>query len=428
MKNWLTELISIKPLAIFRMLFGLLIVCESFGAILLGWVNKIFVQSPFTFPFVGMEFLEILHGPKMYYYFSIMGICGILISIGYYYRWALGVFTILWTGVYCAQRESYNNHYYFLILACILMLFLPAHKKWSLHTKLKPQSIVEYLPRWMPLILIFQLFILYFYGSVAKLYPDWLSGLFAKNLLSNLTTTPWLQELVASKWVYLTYAYIGIFFDLLVIPFLFYKKTRKWAVIASFIFHVTNAITLKIGIFPFLSLAFLIFFIPENYWKTEDKIKVYQNHSIKLKYFLVVYFIIQVLVPLRHWVIPGDVLFTEEGHKHAWRMMLRERSGILVFYIQKNKNTPKEIYFPNYKLTATQQKVVAHSPDMIWFYCQKIKKNLPKGTAIFVDCKVSINRKPYCILINPNSDMTKVDFSYLKHNEWIYKTPSTILN
>ena len=170
--KWLSENIDNSGLVIFRILLGLLIVAESFGAVLLGWVEAVFIQSKFTFNFIGFDFLQVLHGEKMYSYFFIMGIFGLLITFGLFYRFAMTVFTIMWTAVYLIQKESYNNHYYFLILICIIMVFLPANGKLSVDAKLFPKIRQTKIPRWMPYLLIFQLAILYFYAAVAKLYPD----------------------------------------------------------------------------------------------------------------------------------------------------------------------------------------------------------------------------------------------------------------
>ena len=170
MKKWLTTTIDNSGLVIFRVLFGLLIVAESFGAILLGWVEAIFIQSKFTFNFIGFDFLQFLHGEKMYLYFFSMGILGLLITFGLFYRFAMVAFTLMWTAVYLLQKESYNNHYYFLILICIIMIFLPANGKLSIDAKLFPKIKQTKIPRWMPFLLLFQVAILYFYAAIAKFY------------------------------------------------------------------------------------------------------------------------------------------------------------------------------------------------------------------------------------------------------------------
>ena len=104
-----------SSLIVFRIIFGLLIALECFGAIFTGWISYTLIEPKFTFNFIGLDFLQPLPGSGMYFYFAIMGVCGLLVMIGYKYRWSLGVFTLLWTAVYLMQKASYNNHYYLLV-------------------------------------------------------------------------------------------------------------------------------------------------------------------------------------------------------------------------------------------------------------------------------------------------------------------------
>lgn len=422
-KKWLSENIDNSGLVIFRILLGLLIVAESFGAILLGWVEAVFIQSKFTFNFIGFDFLQILHGEKMYSYFFVMGIFGLLITFGLFYRLAMTVFTLLWTTVYLIQKESYNNHYYFLILICIIMIFLPANGKLSVDAKLFPKIKQTKIPRWMPYLLLFQLAILYFYAAIAKLYPDWLNGTFSRILLNGITQRQFLLDIFNQKWFLLFYAYAGILFDLLIMPALLWKKTRKLAILASFGFHLFNAYSLKIGIFPFLALSFIVLLydsIPLKFLKNEQEIS--PNKNLNTKFFLVFFvpfFIVQLILPLRHHFIKGDVLFTEEGHRLAWRMMLRERKGTLNIKVVDKKTGLTRYHNYASELTPKQVKLLSNSPDIIWQYCQKLKNEAKKPISIFVECSVSINRRPYYKLIDEKTDMATAKFDYFGHNEWI---------
>lgn len=422
-KKWLSENIDNSGLVLFRILLGLLIVAESFGAILLGWVEAVFIQSKFTFNFIGFDFLQILHGEKMYTYFFVMGIFGLLITFGLFYRLAMVLFTFMWTTVYLIQKESYNNHYYFLILICIIMIFLPANGKLSVDAKLFPKLKQTKIPRWMPYLLLFQLAILYFYAAIAKLYPDWLDGTFSRILLNGITQRQFLLDIFNQKWFLLTYAYAGIFFDLLIMPALLWKKTRKLAILASFGFHLFNAYSLKIGIFPFLALSFIVLLydtIPLKFLNNMEEIS--PNNRINTKFFLVFFipfFIVQIILPLRHHFIKGDVLFTEEGHRLAWRMMLRERKGTLNIKVVDKKTGLTDYHNFASELTPKQVKLLSNSPDIIWQYCQKLKKEAKKPISIFVECSVSINRRPYYKLIDEKTDMATAKFDYFRHNEWV---------
>ena len=426
----LFKAIDNSPLIVFRILFGFLIACESFGAILTGWVKRVLTDPQFTFSFIGFEWLQPLPGFGMYFYFVLMGFFGLAIMLGYRYRIAIIVYTILWAGAYFMQKSSYNNHYYLLLLISFLLIFLPANRYASLDVKQNRVSEEKTMPYWISLLFIIQVGIVYVFASLAKFYPDWLDGTFTKNLLSGTTSRPFFLELFSQKWFYLFIAYAGILFDLLIVPFLLFKKTRTLALIASVIFHIFNSITLQIGIFPFFALTFALFFYePETIRrlflrkkpKLEDENLSQNLYGKRIVYFLMIpYLIIQIALPLRHHFIEGDVLWTEEGHRLSWRMMLRERNGYITIQIKDLKTGSVSIYNYRKNHTNKQAQNLATKPDFIWQYCQRIKEEYKgKPIAIYIDCKNSINKKEYKSLIDPNYDMAKAEWNYFAHNEWI---------
>jgi hypothetical protein len=412
------------------MFFGFLVACESFGAILTGWVKRILIDPKFTFSFIDFEWLQPLPSYGMYFYFALMGIFGLAIMLGYRYRIAIISFTILWAGVYFMQKSAYNNHYYLLLLISFLLIFLPTHHYASLDVKHQRVKEEKTMPYWINLLFIIQVAIVYFYASVAKFYPDWLDGTFTRNLLVDSTQISALKKLFLQKWFYLFIAYVGIIFDLLIVPLLLFKKTRIVALIASLTFHLFNAVFLEIGIFPFFALTFALFFYePETirkiFLRKKPKIENEDLHQKlygkKIVYFLMIpYLVIQLLLPLRHHFIEGDVLWTEEGHRLSWRMMLRERNGYIIIRITDLKTGKESIYDYNKDLTEKQIRNLATKPDFIWQFCQRIKENFRgKPIAIYIDCKNSINRKEYKTLIDPKFDMAKAEWDYFGHNEWI---------
>lgn len=419
-----------SPLIIFRIFFGFLLAAETFGAILTGWVKDNFIKPKFTFSHIGMEWLQPLPGDGMYYYFATMGVLGILVMLGWKYKWSLSAFTVLWTLTYWMQKTSYNNHYYMLVLVCLIMIFLPANRYASLDARQNPEIKSLTMPKWCSLVMIAQVAIVYFFATVSKFYPDWLDGTFTKNLLAHKSSTPFIREIFNQKWFYLFIAYSGILFDMLIVPMLLWKKTRTIAFIASLIFHLFNAITLQIGIFPFFALSFAVFFYPTEkiralFFKKKPKPEgnepIYQNKSILL-YFFIPYFLIQIALPVRHWFIKGDVLWTEEAHRLSWRMMLRSRTGYSTFKVIDKKTGERLPYSLYSSLTDKQIAMVADKPDAIWQMAQRIKKVFAKqgkDVSVFVDCHVSINGRPYRQLIDPTVDMAAAKWDYFGHNDWI---------
>lgn len=418
-----------SPLIVFRIFFGFLIACESFGAILTGWVHKVLIAPKFTFSFIGLDWLQPLPGFGMYFYFIIMGLFGIAIMLGYRYRVSIISYTILWAGVYFMQKTSYNNHYYLLLIISFYMIFLPANQYTSLDVK--QQRILEKktMPYWVSLLFIIQVAIVYFYAAIAKFYPDWLNGTFTRILLAETTSNEFFLTLFSNKYFYLFIAYAGILFDLLIVPLLLFKKTRTIALVASLSFHLFNAIFLQIGIFPFFALTFSLFFYPpEKIRKLFLRNKPVFNESVAKNqvgkpiflFFLLPFLFIQLLLPLRHHLIEGDVLWTEEGHRLSWRMMLRKRDGFINFKIKNNNTGEMTSYDYHKNLSPKQARTLATKPDFIWQYCQKIKQEYHgKNISIFIDCKNNINNGEFKTLIDPKQDFAKAKWNYFWHNEWI---------
>lgn len=428
--NKLWQPIDNAPLIIFRIFFGFLLAAESFGAIITGWVKKILIEPKFTFSHIGFEWLQPLPGWGMYAYFAIMGIMGIGVMLGYKYRWSLGVFTILWTSVYLMQKEAYNNHYYLLILVCIIMLLQPANKYASLDAKINPKIKSLVMPQWCSWVMILQMSIVYFYATVAKFYPGWLKGTFAKNVFSSISDFPLIGHIFTENWFHLFITYSGILFDGLIIPALLWRKTRTIALIASVLFHLFNSATLKIGIFPYFALSFVVFFyapetIRKRFFKNKPVVKKSTEplkSSKAITLFLLLFFSFQLLMPLRHWMIKGDVLWTEEGHRLSWRMMLRQRNGYLTFNIVDRKTHEQWSHQYDKEVTYKQRGLLTSKPDAMWQYAQRLKKEYAakgKDVSIFIDANVSINNGPYKQLIEPKVDFAEAKWDYFWHNDWI---------
>ncbi len=429
--KWLFKHIDNSALIIFRIFFGLLCFIESIGAIYTGWVKRVFIDPKFTFSFIGFEWLQPLPGSGMYWYYAIMGIFALGIMLGYKYRLSILGFTIMWSATYFMQKSSYNNHYYLLMLISSIMVFMPANRYASIDVKQNPKLKSYAMPQWCKWVFVLQLFIVYTYASAAKLYPDWLDASVMELLMKSKQNYVLVGELLQQKWMHFVLAYGGIVFDGLIIPLLLFKATRKWAFITAIFFHLFNSFVFQIGIFPYLALAFTVFFFdPKTIQKLFFKKKVFYelNEVIMPKYktqlitLFAIYFLIQIGLPLRHHFIKDDVLWTEEGHRLSWRMMLRAKSGSTTYRVE-NKNTGKSypVNLDDY-LSPKQKRLASTKPDAIWQFSQKLKALFKKDgqeVAVYVNCKVSVNGKPYKQLINPNVDLAHVPWNYFKHNDWI---------
>jgi vitamin K-dependent gamma-carboxylase len=422
-----------SPLIIFRIFFGFLVACESFGAIATGWVHRNLVEPRFNFPFIDFDWLQPLPGYGMYVYFSIMGLLGICIAFGYKYRFSIILFTLLWTAVYLMQKTAYNNHYYLLVLLSLFMCFAPADKNYTIAIKRNPQQQSDTMYSYVKWIIILQLFIVYVYASIAKLYGDWLDFGMIRILMRPVAHYPLIGELLQQEWTHKIIGTAGILFDLLIIPALLWTRTRKLAFYLSIFFHLFNSIVFQIGIFPYLSLAFSVFFFePETirsiFFKKKkghigNEVKVPKHRNIILP-LLSSYFIIQLLLPLRHHFISDNILWTEEGHRLSWRMMLRSRSGKGEFKVVNNQTGEKIIIEPKKFLSNSQQRKVFAYPDFAWQFAgylqQEYAQNGENISVYLEQSRLSINGKPYASFIDPKTDLANTPWLRFKHHEWIF--------
>ena len=435
MTKLLFKNIDNSPLLVFRIIFGFLIAAEAIGACFTGWIKKTLIEPEFTFNFIGFDFLQPLPGEGMYYYYIIMGLLGIMVMVGYRYRLAMLGYALMWSSVYLMQKASYNNHYYLLMLLCFIMCLLPAHKNYSIDAKLNPEIKTNAMPLWCKLVIITQISIVYTYAAIAKLYPDWLNGIVTKNLMNSRAHLYCfdgfcLGSLLKQEWLYFALMVGGILFDLLIVPLMLYKHTRKLAFVLSIVFHIFNAFVFQIGIFPFLSLSFALFFFPAKkihalFLKKKPFYtkQTYSKPNRILVGCLAVYFIIQIGLPLRHWFIQDNVLWTEEGHRLSWRMMLRSKSGIIKFKVVDNQTKDTFIYNHEARLSKKQLRIIATKPDVIWQFVQRLHaefKAKGKDVSIYAETSLlNVNNRGYEPFIDPAIDLTKVKWDPFKHSDWI---------
>lgn len=429
--SFLFKRIDNAPLIVFRIIFGALCFLETVGAIFTGWIKRTLITPEFTFSFIGLEWLQPLPGNGMYFYYAFMGLLGLCIMVGYKYRWSTLAFTILWAGTYFMQKASYNNHYYLLMLLSGLMVIQPANTYLSVDAKQNHNIKQISMPYWCSFVFILQMFIVYTYGAIAKIYPDWLNTSVMELLMKSKAHFILVGDLLQQKWLHYFLTYGGIAFDGFIIPLLLIKQTRKWAFFASIFFHLFNSFIFHVGIFPYLSLAFALFFFePKTIRNIFLKRKplydgsevIIPKHQQIGSFILALYFVIQLVLPLRHHAIKDNVLWTEEGHRMSWRMMLRTKGGHATYTIKNHTlNTTEKVNLKTY-LSPKQIRLVSSKPDVIWQFSQRLKniyKAKGQDISVYANIFVSVNGKPTKRLINPDVDLANEPWPYFKHSDWI---------
>ncbi|MFM2375866.1 MAG: hypothetical protein RLZZ165_963, partial [Bacteroidota bacterium] len=114
LRSYITQPISIAPLATFRVMFGAVMLAGVARFILKGWVTELYVKPRFFFTYYGFDWVKPLGEAGMYAVFVTMALAALCIAVGAWYRVAAPVFFLAWTYVELLDVTNYLNHYYFV--------------------------------------------------------------------------------------------------------------------------------------------------------------------------------------------------------------------------------------------------------------------------------------------------------------------------
>jgi hypothetical protein len=411
-----------------------------------GWVYDLYVEPTFYFTYYGFDWVKPLGEIGMYCVFGVMAISYLLQALGLFYRAASIVSFSAFTYVELIDKTNYLNHYYFVSIICFLLIFVPAHRYFSLDVIRKPSLKRTHAPTWVTLIFKFQLLIVYFYAGLAKLNPDWLlEAMPLKIWLPSKSNTPLIGELLQKEWIAYAFSWFGAIYDLSIPFLLMISRTRNFAYLFVIVFHIMTWLLFQIGMFPFIMIgATLIFFSVDFHLNIIQQFSslfnkkprtetIYElSYSINKKNIaatlLGFYFILQIIIPFRFSLYPGTLFWTEQGYRFSWRVMLMEKAGYSIFLITDPK-TAKTWEVNNYDfLTVNQEKMMSTQPDMILQFAHYLenyfKEKGVENPKITAETYVSLNGSISQPFIDPSLDLTKVKDSFAPKN-WILDSPKT---
>ena len=418
LREGLAEPVDIASLVMARVFFGLLMlwmVIRYFGK---GWIHKYWIEPEFHFGYFGFDWVAPWPGDGMYWHFLGLGALAVMITFGLFYRVAAALFFLGFTYVFLLEQARYLNHAYLVCLVGFLMAIMPAHRAGSLDVKFGFCRRSDIAPAWCLWLLRFQIGAVYFFGGVAKINADWLAGEPLRTWLSRRMDYPLIGFLFGEDAVVMGMAWGGMLFDLLIVPFLMCRPTRVVGFAGVLFFNFTNALVFHIGIFPWLAIALSTVFFdpawPRRYMVLKDERAAAPTGAARCSgavlVFLVIYVSWQLFLPLRHWLYPGNVSWTEEGHLYAWHMKLRSKSGRVRFYVMDE--TGKEFKVsPRSYLKSWQRRKMATRPDMIhqfvYYLGERLRSEGKSVASIRVDARVSLNGRRRQHLLNPEVNLLR---------------------
>jgi len=439
MKNYFQKTTSAAPLAVFRIALGILLFASIVRFWAKGWIYDLYIKPKHFFSFYGFEFVKPI-GEYTYLLFAICGICALLVAIGLFYRAGITGLFLSFTYIELMDKSTYLNHYYFISMICLMMIFLPAHAYFSIDAYRNKSIRSDKIPQWCLDSLKIFVCLVYLYAGLAKVNSDWLlhaqplrTWLPAKNDL------PLIGPLFNHVWVAYAFSWMGCLYDLSIPFLLLNRKTRVYGYFAVVAFHLLTAMLFPIGMFPYIMIATaLIFFsapfhtrilsIPGKWLKARQYSagpSGEYKHAFSLSKILPVAFafflFFQLLFPLRYLLYPDELFWTEEGYRFSWRVMLMEKAGYAQFRVKDADG--KEAMVDNREfLTPLQEKMMATQPDMILQYAQLLSNHyashgfrLPE---VYVDSYVALNGRLGKPLVDSLTDLSKEKESF-SHKLWI---------
>ena len=438
--RWFTAPVDLASLAAFRALFGLVMAASMVRFLAKGWVSEIYLRPRFHFPYPGFEWIRPWPDEWMHIHFGLLAILALMIAAGFCYRAATVLFCLGFTYVELLDQTSYLNHYYLVSLFSGLLIFLPAHRAWSVDAWWKPSLQRDVAPACALNLLRFQIAVVYLFAGLAKLNSDWL--LRAQPLriwLAARSDLPLIGSLLEQEWVAFAASWFGAFYDLTIVFFLLRRRTRPAAFLAVVVFHVATWLLFNIGMFPWIMIASsTLFFAPD--WPRRlltacATIAERLTHGGRWSHrldalatpaaspmmtalrrprlavaLLGAYAAVQVLLPLRPYLYNSEhPAWTYQGFNWAWQVMVAEKTGHVEFHARDPDTGWSARIRASRYITPRQETLMAQDPFLIRQLARHIAQDVrTQGHArveVFVDAFAALNGHPSQRLIDPNMNL-----------------------
>ena len=379
--------------AAFRVAFGVIALVAIVRLFAHGWIDDLYIAPEHHFTYPGFSWVRPLPGWGMHLHFAALAALAVCIAVGYRYRTCAALFFLAFTYAELIDRTTYLNHHYWMSLTALLMVFLPLNRMASVDAWRNPSIRRDTVQAWVIWALRAQVGVVYVFAGIAKLNPDWLLHAHPLRIwLYQHGDMPVFGPLLQELWVAYAMSWTGALFDLTIVGWLLWRRTRLWAYITLVAFHLLTWLLFpKLGIFPWLMIAGATVFLRPD-WPLLLMRRLARNWRIRLSMlnatastaikrkdaparsawamratvaFLAAFALAQIILPLRHFAYPGNVRWTEEGYLFAWRVMLTEKIGLVHYHVSDPATGRTWLVTPDDYLTPLQVERMSFQPDLI---------------------------------------------------------------
>ena len=467
-RAWASRPVPGWSAAAFRVIFGLVGLVVVVRLFAHGWIGELYVAPEYHFSYPGFGWVKPLPGWGMYLHFAALGVLSVCVTVGYRYRLCAALFFVGFIYAELIDRTTYLNHHYWIVLAALLIIFLPLNRVGSVDAWRNPATRSDSLPSWVIWALRAQVGVVYVFAGIAKLNPDWL--LHAQPMrvwLYQHGDMPLAGPLLQEVWVAFAMSWAGAAFDLTIVGWLLWRRTRLWAYLVLVGFHVTTWVLFpRLGVFPWMMIgASLVFFDPDWPRRAVSMIWDWRGWVLgqspsprpspikgEAGYAMLnrapssiegeragplsglswgkraaliglgAFALFQVLMPLRHFAYPSNVRWSEEGYLLSWRVMLTEKVGFVQYRVKDPDTRQAWIVSPDEYLTPLQVERMAIQPDLILQTAHFIAEDFAErgfpDVTVIADAFVAWNGRANERLIEPDTDLAAI-VPRLGPKEWV---------
>jgi hypothetical protein len=434
LKTSLCVPVDISFLVLFRIVFSAAMLWTAAELWAHDTIAADYLRPPFHFSYHGFSWVKPWPDSGMYVHVAALGVLAICVGVGFLYRLSATLLFLGFTYIFLLEKALYLNHYYLMCLLCFVMIFLPAHRRLSIDSWLRPSLRTDFVPGWTLWLLRFHIALPYVFGGIAKLKADWLRGQPMHSWLAIAPPRFLVGPVMEEPWVALALSWGAVALDLCIVPLLLWRRTRKVAYCFAVAFHLANAFLFNIGVFPWLMIgATLVFFPPdwprrllrlkrpELQWSSPATLPLTTRQRL-LFTALFLYVTCHLLIPLRHLLYPGNVLWTEEGHLFAWHMMLRTKVTGVQVIVAKPVDRSVEYVDVTRWLSARQFDEMSHDPEMMREFAHFVRGQYQESGGADVEVHVvalsSLNGRKPQPLVDPTIDLAGQPRT-IGHKPWI---------
>ena len=416
--------VDIASIVFFRIAFGLLMAWHVWTFFTEHRLTGYFLEPRLLFKYYGFAWVHPWPGQGLYLHKIVMGIFALFIGAGFLYRASAALFLLSYLYFFLLDEARYQNHEYLICLFSFLLIFIPAHRAFSIDSMIRPKIRAATAPAWALWLLRGQMAVVYFYGGIAKLNPDWLRGEPMRWVMVHHLDFPFIGRFFTDEWVVYAMSYGALMLDLCIVPLLLSRRTRIFAFFAAVLFHLMNARLFSIDVFPWLAIVITTLFLPADWprrfisiFKRDTRASPIvdmnerpSSRKQQIVFALVVVFLaIQFLIPLHPFLLSRGNQWAFRQHRFCWRMMLQRQSVRGYFYVTDPASGRTRRVAPPDFLKPLQMVRIYWQPDTVLQSAHFLAETMPRmGTKpLTVEARifVSINGRRPELFVDPNVNL-----------------------